>query len=90
MRLILILSLCAVSILSLGLAFHGDPDSQPSWPTPARAADIAIVPIDTGSRAEDDQPAYTHRLADAGWDYNPNCDDVNDWYPVGDPCNERP
>lgn len=85
----LFFSLCAVSFcLITGLLIHNGA-SQASWPSPARAASIALTPIDTGNRAEDEQPAYTHRLADAGWDYNPNCDDVNDWYPVGNPCNER-
>lgn len=45
--------------------------------------------VDTGTRAEDSQPAWAAALAARGWDFNPDCDGVNDWYPAGDPCNRR-
>lgn len=50
---------------------------------------VATGGIDTGTRAEDSQPAWAASLAARGWDFNPDCDGEADWYPAGHPCNER-
>ncbi|HEY3435112.1 MAG TPA: hypothetical protein VGK41_05620 [Solirubrobacterales bacterium] len=52
------------------------------------AVRAATTPVDTGQRAEDQQPAFTERLAAAGWDYNPGCEQGGrfDWFPIGHPC----
>lgn len=51
-----------------------------------------IVKVDTGNLQEDEQPAWTAKLARAKWDYNPGCDLQGarfDWFAPGQPCNQR-
>lgn len=75
-----ILPLCALLLVGSIAA------AQASAPTPPNvAARIATTPIDTGIDSESEQPAYTRRLAAAGWDFNPGCGHAN-WYPIGHPC----
>jgi hypothetical protein len=75
-----ILPLCALLLIGSISA------AQASAPvTPAASARIATAPIDTGIDSESEQPAYTRRLAAAGWDFNPRCGRFN-WYPIGHPC----
>ncbi len=76
-------ALCLIIGIGSGAAAAG---GKPAPLPNVAAVRAATHPIDTGNRTESDQPRYTRHLAHAGWDYSPNCDGRNDWYPVGHVC----
>ena len=78
--------LALVLLAGIGAAAAADA----SAPHNVAAVRAATTPISTNTD-ESSQPAYTQRLADAGWDFNPRCRQGGrfEWFPVGHVCNTR-